>query len=555
VNNAQAKNVYWVVAGNTALGANSTFNGNILDKTDIALKDGATLNGRALSQTEVALIGDTVNGPTAATYVPTSSSGSGTVTTDAIASGTPVTLDFSASAGTTIDVTTNNTVDAGTPVTVTAYTSPPITGMSLPTFTPVGRYITITAQGLEANVSSVIINMQYDPAALPTGVTEANLVIEYYNVATQSWESLPSTVDTVNHIVSATSTHLSTYGLFASPATVDLKTAGNFVILSKTGITTTPGTQNTLITGDIGVSPIDSASMTGFNLTIDSSSKFSTSSLVVGKVYAANYADPTPATLTTAVSDMEAAYTAANLQTAGVTNLGAGSIDGLTLTPGVYSWTTDVSIPNSVTLDAQGDSNAIWVSQIAGVLSSGANSHVILANGAQAKNVYWVVAGNTALGANSEFNGNILDQTYIALGSDATLNGRTLAQTAVTLIGDTVTVPTPTPSTPVATVAAYVAGPDNGGSGDAVSSSSGSGSSSGSSGASLQPSNQLAPVQVPAVSATAGSATAAPGQLAPTQATQAPVASATTTKASAASLPLIGIAGVIALVLFTRRNT
>jgi uncharacterized repeat protein (TIGR02543 family) len=179
--------------------------------------------------------------------------------------------------------------------------------------------------------------------------------------------------------------------------------------------------------------------MTGFNLNLDSSGQFSTSSLVNGKVYAADYTAPTPATLTTAVLDMQAAYTDASGRPTNVTELGAGNIDGMTLAPGVYKWSTGVTIPNNVTLS--GGPNDVWVFEIAGVLSTGVNSSVILTGGAQAQNVYWAVAGNTALGANSAFNGNILDYTNIALGNGATLNGRALAQTAVTLIGDTITIP------------------------------------------------------------------------------------------------------------------
>src|SRR3989338_7131225 len=107
----------------------------------------------------------------------------------------------------------------------------------------------------------------------------------------------------------------------AQPA-VNLGTAGNFVILAKSGISTT-GT--TSIVGDIGVSPIDSTAITGFGLIADSSNTFSTSSLVTGKAYAADYAPPTPTKMTTAVSDMETAYTdAAGRTLPDATELGAG---------------------------------------------------------------------------------------------------------------------------------------------------------------------------------------------------------------------------------------
>ncbi|ABS54835.1 PKD domain containing protein [Methanoregula boonei 6A8] len=144
--------------------------------------------------------------------------GSNTLRTSAIGPGTTTTLDFSAQAGTSIDITTNNSVQAGTPVTVTEYSSPPFPEMSLPAFTAAGRYIAISAQGLEANVSSVTITMQ-EPAPLPAGVTEANLVIEFFDPATDTWTVLPCTLDTTSHTISTTSTHLSAYGLFASPVT------------------------------------------------------------------------------------------------------------------------------------------------------------------------------------------------------------------------------------------------------------------------------------------------------------------------------------------------
>src|SRR3989344_6599332 len=134
---------------------------------------------------------------------------------------------------------------------------------------------------------------------------------------------------------------------YTSPAAVDLGTAGNFIILAKSGVSTT-GT--TSITGDIGVSPIDSTAITGFGLIADSSNQFSTSSLVNGSIYAADYAPPTPAVMTTAISNMETAYTDAAGRAPDSTELGAGNIGGLTLAPGVYKWGTGVTIPTDVTL-------------------------------------------------------------------------------------------------------------------------------------------------------------------------------------------------------------
>jgi hypothetical protein len=216
-------------------------------------------------------------------------------------------------------------------------------------------------------------------------------------------------------------------------APVDLGAAGKFVILAKAGITTT-GT--TMITGNIGVSPIAATAMTGFGLVLDRSGQFSRSKLVTGNVYAANYAVPTPRDLTAAVSAMQTAYTNAAGRSASVTELGAGNIGGLTLAPGVYKWGTSVTIPTNLTLS--GNRDALWIFQIAGTLNISSATKVILAGGAQAKNIVWQVAGTTTLGTYSTFNGTILDRTNIALQTGAVLNGRALAQTAVTLDGNIV---------------------------------------------------------------------------------------------------------------------
>ena len=221
----------------------------------------------------------------------------------------------------------------------------------------------------------------------------------------------------------------------ASP--VNLGTAGNFVILAETGISTT-GT--TSIVGDIGVSAAAATYLTGFGQVLDGSGTFSTSSLVAGKVYAADYTPPTPAYLTTAISDMQTAYTAAAGRAADVTELGGGTIAGYTLVPGVYNWSSNVTIPTDLILS--GGADDVWIFQIAGTLGVGATAsgaNVILTNGAQAKNIFWQVAGQTTIFPTSEFKGTILGATGIAMQNGATLDGRALAQSAVTLIGNTVT--------------------------------------------------------------------------------------------------------------------
>ncbi|MGA2309572.1 MAG: ice-binding family protein [Candidatus Bathyarchaeia archaeon] len=225
---------------------------------------------------------------------------------------------------------------------------------------------------------------------------------------------------------------------------VNLGSAGNFVILAKSGISST-GT--TSIVGDIGVSPIDSTAITGFGLIMDSSNQFATSSLVTGKIYAADFAAPTPTTMTTAISDMETAYTdAAGRSLPDHTELGAGNIGGMTLSAGLYKWSTGVTIPTDVTLS--GSSSDVWIFQIAQNLDVSSGVHVILSGEAVVRNIFWQVAGQVTLGTTSIFNGVILCQTAIVLNTGAVLNGRAFAQTAVTLDASTITNPGGIPEFP-----------------------------------------------------------------------------------------------------------
>ena len=225
----------------------------------------------------------------------------------------------------------------------------------------------------------------------------------------------------------------------AGPAAVNLGTAGNFAILAKTGISTTGTTH---VTGDIGISPAAASFITGFAL-VAPPTTFTTSALVTGNVYATDYDPPTPTTMTTAIGDMQTAYTTAAGVTAPapVVELGAGNIGGMFLAPGVYKWGTGVIIPTDVTL--AGSASDVWIFQIAQTLDLSNGIHVNLSGGAQAANIFWQVAGQTTLGTTSIFNGNILDQTAIVLNTGATLNGRALAQTTVTLNANTVIKPTP----------------------------------------------------------------------------------------------------------------
>ena len=214
----------------------------------------------------------------------------------------------------------------------------------------------------------------------------------------------------------------------ARQAVVNLGVAGKFVILSKSGIT---DVFPSAITGDIGTSPISGAAI------------HLTCAEVTGTIYSVDAAGPLPCRvinavrLTTAVKDMQTAYTdAAGRSNPNFLNLGAGNIGGKTLKPGLYKWTTAVIIPTDVTIS--GGPTAVWIFQVAGTLTMSSAVKITLTGGAQAKNIFWQVAGGATFGTTSHFEGIILGKTGINLKTGASINGRMLAQTAVTLQKNTV---------------------------------------------------------------------------------------------------------------------
>lgn len=217
---------------------------------------------------------------------------------------------------------------------------------------------------------------------------------------------------------------------------VSLGTAGDYAILAKTGISTVP---TSAVTGDIAISPAAATFITGFSLSADASNVFSTSPQVTGKVYAADYAPPTPSSLTTAVGDMELAFTDASARAPDVTELGAGDIGGMTLAPGVYKWGTGLLIPTNVTLD--GGATDVWIFQIAQDLTVSGATTIVLGGGAQAKNVFWQVAGLVDIGTTAHLEGVVLSMTAITLQTGASVQGRLLAQTAVDLDSSVVVEP------------------------------------------------------------------------------------------------------------------
>ncbi|GEM_PF-1750999 len=218
-----------------------------------------------------------------------------------------------------------------------------------------------------------------------------------------------------------------------NPPTIVLNTAGNYTILAETQISDVPSSN---VTGNVGLFPntgaaigLSCAEVTG-TIFEEDTGYTGTGRLCGNTQYAA---------LNTAVNDMGNAYTQANGIANCATNLNAGIIGGLTLSRGKYYWSSGVTIPTDLHLDAEGDATASWVMQVSGnlVMASGVTIH--LDNGALAQNVVWTCAGAVSIGTNSDFQGTILCQTAINVNTNATVTGRLLAQSAVNLEQNVIT--------------------------------------------------------------------------------------------------------------------
>jgi hypothetical protein len=225
---------------------------------------------------------------------------------------------------------------------------------------------------------------------------------------------------------------------------IELGGAEEFAILAKSGISTTI---DSYIIGDIGASPVAATYITGFGLVMDSEGKFSTSSQIASgrAAYAADYKGFTPAKLTAAVGDMEAAYSDATQRSsddASRTNLGDGDISGMTLHPGVYTFDRDISFSENIFLD--GNHDDVFIIQTTGNILQADGVNVELrggVNGVQASNVFWQVAGHVTVGVGSEMQGILLVKTDALFMTGSSLNGQVLAQTAVDLQETSVTHP------------------------------------------------------------------------------------------------------------------
>jgi hypothetical protein len=203
--------------------------------------------------------------------------------------------------------------------------------------------------------------------------------------------------------------------------TVNLGTDSSFAVLAGSGITVAGAVNSTTITGDIGTFP--TTSITGFGNVVLNGANHAGDAVTQG-----------------AKNDLVIAYLDASGRIATTSYGPIFDLGGLMLTTGVYHGSTSFGITGTLTLDAQGNPDAVWIFQAGSTLTTASSSRVALINGAQACHVFWEIGSSATLGTDSEFVGNLLALQSITADTGATVDGRLLAQNgAVTLDNNTIT--------------------------------------------------------------------------------------------------------------------
>lgn len=361
VNGALASNVYWVVAGASGTGANSSLSGNILSNGAITLGAGTLLIGRALSLDAVTLADATVRFTVALPPVVTIDGGATVITKD-----------------TTPTITGTSNAPSASPIVVTA------AGQTLDTIVSGTGTWAVTLSPLSAGSYNVVVRVR--DAAGNGSASSQTLLVE------------------------------------VNPAPVALGTAATYSVLAGTAVVSTGSTN---LSGDLGVSP--GTTVTGFP-----------PGAFAGALHAGN------APAAAAQQDLLLALDEASARPP--STLVVGDLGGRTFRAGVHHSTAALALTGTLTLDAEGDPGAVFVFTTDAAFDTAAGAIVILANGAQAANVSWIVAGAAGTGANSVLSGSVLARGAITLGAGTALDGRALSRGTVTLAGATLTGVTPAPS-------------------------------------------------------------------------------------------------------------
>src|SRR5439155_1565222 len=474
------------VGSSATLGTGSVFKGNILALASITVTSGAAVEGRLLARTGAITLDSNVIGlaipadttaPTVSFTVPANAA-TGVAISGKIAAAfseamdpltiTPVTFTLkqgtTAVAGTvTYAGVTATFTPAGNLAPLTVYTATVTTGArdlagnalatgfswsfttgATPDTTPPTVSATVPANGATAVPINQTINATFSEAMDPLTISTASLRVTgpggtavtgtvAYDVPSKIATLTPVSTLAPNAVYTATMTtgardlagnalganFVWSFTTAATPggqAPVPLGAATTFAVLAASTVTNTGAT---IVNGDLGLSP--GTAVTGFP---------------PGTINGTIYAGVPAAAL--AQLDLTAAYNDAAGRTVGAI-LVAGNLGGLTLTPGLYKSTSSLEISSGdLTLDAQGDANAVFIFQMASTLTTTSARQVILSGGARAANVFWQVGSSATLGTGSVFKGNILALASITVTTGAAVEGRLLARTAAVTLDSNV---------------------------------------------------------------------------------------------------------------------
>lgn len=306
---------------------------------------------------------------------------------------------------------TNPVHNAVTVAVITASFSEPMDAASITTTT-----LTLTGPGA-TSVSGTVAYTSSPPMARFTPASA--LAVETAYIATVT----TGVKDASGNALAANYTWNFTTGATTAPQTpLDLGEAAAFVVLAGSTVTSTSTSE---LTGDLCISP--GTLVTGFP-----------PGILTGSQHAGN------ATSATAMTDLTAAYNDAAGRTVAPVTV-AGNLGGLTLPPGLYRSTSALEISSGdLTLDAQGDPNAIFVFQIASTLTVASSCSIILDGGANSSNVFWQVGSSATFDTTSTVKGTIMANQSITFKTGASLNGRALARVgAVSLAANALVMPTP----------------------------------------------------------------------------------------------------------------